>query len=475
MKDETVVDQTGQEAENLGTTFTPPPTPLPEQGAIPQVEVEPATNAPSYPVDVTPQAEAPTTPVAPEPAPVAPAPLAVDATPAEPAVATPPVVAPAPEPASVFGTAATPLAVTPGGQGGKKKSLIIASVIIGVLVLLGGVSAAAYTLWYQKPEKVLTDALINAALAESVTYSGTMNLANSKTDSPTAADGFKSMKLTVDGKSNRATGELNAKLSVVYGDKTYELSGAGLVDKDVNLYVKVNDVKKLFEQIATETNSSYAEYPSYITKVIEKIDNKWIRFAPEDLKQYDTKYEETQKCVSETMKKLETDKDMSKEIVKVYQDNSFIVVKETLPATDGSLGYVIEGDADKYVAFAKAANKTKLATELQKCDKDIKLSEEKSDVKAADGSDGRLEVWVSRFDHQLTKVVLKGDSDGMAGDITVEPVFNKKVDVTAPTDFVKSSELTEIYQDAMKEYQSSLYGGTSFDAATIDSESSLEL
>ena len=145
---------------------------------------------------------------------------------------------------TVFGTSATPdtLAIAPTGGGSGKKKLILVSILAGAFVLLGG-GVAAYNLWYQNPEKVLSDALINAAKAKTITYTGAVDIVNLDKTSLSYTSKLETIKLSFDGKSAAPTGELSAKLTVKYDGKNYDLTGSGLVDKDANLYVKLARLK----------------------------------------------------------------------------------------------------------------------------------------------------------------------------------------------------------------------------------------
>lgn len=468
MKDETSFDDQNNQleehepiAESANTDTLSSNESIATPGDEIAIETEPAT----VPDQVT-------TSVAPEPSAITDS--TVDTTP-EAAVVIPAPVVDKQQTSPVL-DAAEPLAVPPSG--GKKKKVIIGSIIASALLILGGGGAAAYTMWYQNPDKVLGDALVNMIHAESVTYTGTIDLTNHETSSASSTAALKSMKLSVEGKNNNSVGEHVAKLSIDYNNATYDVTGAALIDKDSNLYVKVGGVKKVLTNLATTGGGTYAQLPQYIQDIVEKLDDKWVRISSDDLKEVNKDYDKTKTCTDEVLKKLNDDKAMTDELVTIYQDNKFIVVKESLPAKDGSLGYVIEGDKAKLEQFAKAANKSKFAVELQKCDDTFTLNEDNDDATEAESAykDTRIEVWVDRWSHQLTKLHVTGKTDGASATATVEPLFNKQVEVSAPTDYVKLGELKAIYDNAMKQYQQELYGtAVPVSASVLGARTSLEL
>lgn len=359
---------------------------------------------------------------------------------------------------AIFGTAPSENTFRPGdtsmGDGGKKKKIILASVLGAAFILLLGSGVAAYNLWYQNPDKVLGDALVNMIRAKSVTYTGSVDMTNKAAGnalSPTA----EGMKLTVDGKNVSNTGELNAKLSVKYDGKSYDISGSGLVDKDANLFVKINDVKKLITKYAEENGGSYSDMPSYMTAIVDKIDSKWIRISAADIDEFSEGYSKKQKCVTDTLKKLENDKAATDEVIELYKNNKFVVVKNKLSSENGSLGYNIDFDYTKAKSFMKGLNDTKIIKEVQKCDEDFRY-EEKSASRFDDEDDDTVvttNVWVGRWNHQLTKLHVTTDAKDSKGTILFEPIFNQAVTVEAPKEFVTFQELKKDVENAFKQYQ----------------------
>ena len=57
-----------------------------------------------------------------------------------------------------------------------KRGLLWAIVALVIVVLLGGGSALAYNFWYQNPNKVVSDALLHAVTAKTVSMTGTLDM-----------------------------------------------------------------------------------------------------------------------------------------------------------------------------------------------------------------------------------------------------------------------------------------------------------
>ena len=371
------------------------------------------------------------------------------------------------QPVDVASEAPSPVAPIASGKSNKKKKLIIVAVVIAVLAVLAGTGVAAYNLWFQNPDKVLGDALVNAVRAKTISYTGSLDY---KAKTTTSSFSPSHMKLTVDGKNTSVDGEMNVKLALTYGGKDFNLSGSGLYDKDANLYFKINDVRKIIDNALS---SSSVVIPQEIDNLITKIDGKWIKISVDDTKEFSEKYADTQKCTKDTLKKYENDKDATKEIVDLYNKNKFIVVKEKLGSKDGSLGYAIEGDTDKTKAFVKGLNDTKIVKELQKCDENFKLdADDINGDSTTEQSDGQFEVWVDRWSHQFTKFNLTGkDDDGGEATFIVEPKFNQTVSINVPKDTVSLSELKADIEKIQQDYTNSLKDSTT----TLDSDAMTEV
>lgn len=358
-----------------------------------------------------------------------------------------------------------PSGVAPLGQHGGKKKWMIGGIVAAAIVLLGGAGAAAYNLWYQNPDKVIGDAMVNVLHAKSFAYTGNMTVKDR------GGSLLGDMKMTVDGKNTRSDGEVNVKLTLAYGGKDYAITGSGATDKDGNLYVKVNDTKKLVDSF-----TDGMVLPASIAGIVTKIDNKWIKVSAADMKDVSDSYSSTQKCTTDVIKKYENDATALNQLVDLYSKNRFIEVKEKLGSKNGSLGYVIDGNSDKARSFAKGLNDTTIMKAMVACDANLKI--DSSDLMAETKSDSksttRVEVWVDRWSHKLTKLSLSDVSEDTDMSAVLEPTFDGDVTVTAPKNAISLSELQADIKKAQEEYIQALGFDTSV-TTTTEMDSSSEL
>lgn len=320
----------------------------------------------------------------------------------------------------------------------KRKKLILASIIASAVLLLSGGTYTAYALWYQNPEKVLTDAVSNVIKAKTATYKGTLAI-----DSKEGK-----VRVEFDGKqSGEFNGEGNAKVTITSQGKDFKVNGSALVDKDGNLFFKVGNLKALLDDFLKQSGMASSPYDA----LVAKIDNKWIRVSADDLAEFDEDASKAQKCAIDTMKKIENDKAVHDQLIKAYEKNKFIGIDSNLASrTVGgvdSMGYKLSFNESTAKKFAEAVNEMQFMKDLQKCDESFKLdtSDMGTSSKSSDSTE-TVEVSVSRWTHEFTQLKVTSKSkDNTSGEFVLEPIFGKAVTVTAPTDFMTIKELqTEI-------------------------------
>lgn len=410
------------------------------------LDKEPATGPTTEPSVVTDsnETEAPveTAPAGGGDEPATPAPSTVDQS---------PTLASFASPAQNFPDGSTNTVADTGKPPKKSKKLLVGGIIAaGMAVLLGG-GAAAYSVWYQNPQKVVTDAIVNMFKAKSVALDGTVEIKNLGDDSTS----FEKVVLTFDSQSTRATGEMNAKLVVEMSDgKDFTLEGSALVDGDANLYFKVKNVQSVLD----EYMGLGGETESYVKTIVDKIDDKWVRIATDDYKDISEEASKTQECVTDVFKKYETDNKLQAQVGDAYRNNQFIVIDEELGSRDGSLGYVIDGDTEKAKSFLRELQDTDVYKELQKCDDSFEFNvDDFTEPEEADDTNERVEVWVSRFGHELTQLRAAFSDDDVSADFVMNTKFNQDVSVEAPVDYISFKDLIEDIQKAVMEQAMSQY------------------
>lgn len=332
---------------------------------------------------------------------------------------------------------------TPQKMPKKKKYIIIGAIIVGALALLTAGTAAAYNLWYQNPNKVVMESI------GSLLKSGTST--NKIVFEMKSKDG--AVKISVDAKlAESPATETDVDATLSFSGKDYHVKGSTLTDKDGNLYFKIQDVKTLLTQIA----GSDVDLSAF-NNVITKIDGQWVKISADDLKSVNEDYGKTQTCTTNALKSLD-DKTVSNEIVDVYQKNQFLIVGNKIGVKDingtASLGYAISFDGEKAKAFYVALGSTKFGKALTTCDSSYTFKASDLDsLTTKDATKGDIQIWASRFGHQLKEVDISAKDNDNSASIIWNPTFVKGVTVAAPTTSVP-------LKDVITEVENILIGNT---------------
>lgn len=342
-------------------------------------------------------------------------------------------IEPATEPQPSF----TPPAVEPQPQPPKrrKKGMIIA-IIIAIIVVLGAGAAAAYKFWYQNPQKVISDAVVNAMQAKTTTFNGKIE-----------GSGPTKIAVTMKGGFTRGTGSADVTATFTFDDKQYTVDGGAIYDDKSDFYVKVNNLDDL---VKDQRQQIPATMQSLVDDFIAKINSRWIRISSDDIKGFSEELAKSQSCIQDAYEKFQDDKSVSSEIIDLYKQHPFVTIKDELGSKNGSLGYTLGIDEAKSRDYGNGLKDTKLYKSLHECDKNITIDDEMADStsEAAD-DDTKTEVWVSRWTHELTNITATVNESKPDEKMTTsfDFAFNKDFSVKAPDDAKSIKDLMQDLQD----------------------------
>ena len=269
----------------------------------------------------------------------------------------------------------------------KKKVGLIVGIVSGVLILILAIAAALlYFLWWQNPQKVVTDAVVNAMTTKKAVVNGKMTvIANN--------DSKIELNIKSAADSPKTKTDVEAKITLKNVSKTINLKAAVVTDQDGTIYIKLDGMRKLVESVvslAIEANvpsSAYEASPSLKQQIeaikkqiisqleekMSKIDGKWLKTTVEDITNSNTDI----KCSAEIVKKLQNDSKARKEIADIYRQNSFLIIKDTkLDDRNGGRGFEIDLNSDEAAAkakdFSKALENTSIGKDIKNCTKDVR-------------------------------------------------------------------------------------------------------
>lgn len=305
-----------------------------------------------------------------------------------------------------------------------KKRTVVAIIIAVIIVIIAGGAAFAYKAWYQAPSKVLSDAALNFVSAKSMTYSGTL----------TVKDSMDNFNVSFNGGLSGDTVNSHIDATLKAGDTSIEVP-LDIVAQNSTLYFKLSNLQKLESQfLSPYLMLMGGASQKQVDGLVKSIDGTWYKVTPSDLNE-SSKDKQTNTCVSDIFNKIRTDKSTQNEIMSVYKNHPLFTLQKELGSKNGSLGYELTPVTNKGAAeFAKAFQGTSIYKSLIKCDSSLKSMFSTSGVSANDTTpvDGSVQIWVSRWDHQITKVTASSDENGTRANFTFVPKVGDETAITIP-------------------------------------------
>lgn len=334
----------------------------------------------------------------------------------------------------------------------KKKTGLIIGVVLGVIVLISIVSAAlVYFLWWQNPEKMVTDAMPNAVMSKKMT-------ANGKVVVDMRDQGKIELNVKTATDSGKSKANIDAKLDIKGVEKNISLKGDAVLDSDGTIYVKINNFKDLYGTLlemvmesSSGGNLSRSQIETYrdqtlrkMSSEIDKMGNTWMKISPDEI---GSEY----RCGINALKKIQSDESVRKELVQIYQKNSYFTIKDSkISDRNGGRGFELQGNNKSNSSkFEEEFKNSSVGKALSKCGKSNSYkSSESSSIDTAS-----LKVWVDRSSHELKALELKGDSKKASVEISFDIDVNKSEEIKIPS---SAESLKEFIEGFMEGYSSGL-------------------
>ena len=334
----------------------------------------------------------------------------------------------------------------------KKKTGLIIGVVLGVIVLISIVSAAlVYFLWWQNPEKMVTDAMSNAVMSKKMT-------ANGKVVVDMRDQGKIELNVKTATDSGKSKANIDAKLDIKGVEKNISLKGDAVLDSDGTIYVKINNFKDLYGTLlemvmesSSGGNLSRSQIETYrdqtlrkMSSEIDKMGNTWMKISPDEI---GSEY----RCGINALKKIQSDESVRKELVQIYQKNSYFTIKDSkISDRNGGRGFELQGNNKSNSSkFEEEFKNSSVGKALSKCGKSNSYkSSESSSIDTAS-----LKVWVDRSSHELKALELKGDSKKASVEISFDIDVNKSEEIKIPS---SAESLKEFIEGFMEGYSSGL-------------------
>ena len=334
----------------------------------------------------------------------------------------------------------------------KKKTGLIIGIVLGVIALIAIISAVlVYFLWWQNPEKMVTDAVSNAIMTKKMTADGKVVI-------DMRDQGKIELNVKTATESGKSKANIDAKLNIKGVEKNIPLKGDVVLDSDGTIYVKINNFKDLYGtllEIVMESSSggnlSRSQIETYRDQTLEKMGSEidkmsdtWMKISPDEI---GGEY----KCGINALKKIQSDESARKELAQIYQKNSFFTIKDSkISDRNGGRGFELQGNNKSNSSkFEEEFKNSSVGKALSKCGKSNSYkSSESSSIDTAS-----LKVWVDKSSHELKALELKGDGKKASVEISFDINMNKSEEIKTPSE---AESLKEFVEGFMSGYSSGL-------------------
>ena len=441
------------------------------------------------------------------PTPTEPVNQPVDAAPAEPApVAPAPAPEPAPAPQEPAPATEAPETAEATPKKRSKKPLIVTLIVFIILLLCGG-GFAAFAIIKNQPDNVARDAMNNFFNAKRIKVSGSTELSVENA----SAYGIKSLGVDFDASAADSNHTTSATLRIGLTDGN-EITLASIGEtmlENGTFYLKLADVKKTYDNyvkdivapyiesaarsiyyssVAKGCNAYITDYSTYLKcyssaynnidasvaniyiasytkklssatdEVLSYIDGRWFEISISDIMNDEmiaeiggsinttatTEYE----CLTD---KLNNFNEYSEEFSKLYDQNSFVVLKPT----DNSF-YKVTFDSKKLADYTNSAINSKFYKDIASCATTVVSTEQEVPTITSDDIAKVLEYLPdisAKFDgflsHQLSELKITKNSDYYSVSSDFKFSYPNNINITAPEESTPIMDLVrKVYEIA---------------------------
>jgi len=360
-----------------------------------------------------------------------------------------PSAAPTPPPATPMNT--DPIAFTPepiASTPPKKSKLpLIIIAIIGAIIVAGGVFGVLWYINYQKPERVVLDAMTNLFNAETIELEGTVDIDFNKSNDL----GISAIKFHLDTKSSILPSSFDSSLTFfTEDDDEVSVYFNTIVLADGSIYL---EIKSLTEALTAALPDELAPILDYFEEELDELDGQWYEFdiielantlgAEIDTNQFD--------CVIEAANAL-NDSSTRNALIDAFTNNPFIVAEPTNKTKNGGNGYTIELDSKKAETFATDLEQNGVFDNFKACGDTEEATTHGLDITPIvedvapiieDADLPEFVFFISAWKHELTGIDINYENEDITLAASFRIYFPDQVEISAPSGAKSATTLIE--------------------------------
>lgn len=361
----------------------------------------------------------------------------------------------------------------------KNKKALVSGIVIGVILLIIATVAVLYFAWWQNPQKMITDAIVNASKVEQMVMDSKMEIKipenNITVDLKYNVNaGKSSTDATMKIKSDSLSEDIEVKLDAVTEENGTVYFKLGKIDKVVDLFIKdqTEDYQSMIEEMGQSPEDLPEDYlaeqeammRAMLEPMVEKVNDKWIKVSKNS---FNDEESQSLSCTAEVFEKLQTDTNLQNEVANAYRDNQFLVVKNKIESRNGGTGFEIDLNSpeakNRATGFSQAMESTEFGKQIKKCNETVEEDSEAESENDGDLSKLTLKIWVHPMTHQFTSLEIGYNDKEAESEMKFVGDFqmNSSNQVTIPSD---SQDIKKL----MEEFTGLMFGEASADSQLED-------
>lgn len=287
----------------------------------------------------------------------------------------------------------------------KRKKLVLVGIILAALLALFAGGWAAYALWYQNPDRVLSHALLNASQYKTGKVDVTIGDIEMPSGSMPNGMAFERVEMQIAMGNGTGNIEIGAKMVMSLNGTEIKIGGTGRFVEGKVAYFKIDDMNETLEMMKNDRNFSmvvniYGE--KNLKALLTTLSEDWIKLDIDQLKKDGNKSAESFLCTMEAASDPEVQKKSQERALEGFKKHKFLSIAKELGVKDGKRGYELAFDKEQYKKYAEATKDDEYEKKMQSClSADAATTREKEASSSSDFEMKSTEVWVTNLGHDI--------------------------------------------------------------------------
>lgn len=313
-----------------------------------------------------------------------------------------------------------------------KRTVMVA--LVAVLVLLASAASVFAYMWYQSPERIVMNAILNTANQPAIGYAGHYRTVQGNGE--------------FSGRTVEDRTAIDAKGTMRVHSQSLGFSGS-VVLVDDRPYVKSDQLSQMLVGLLPKKLSN--ESLRGITQIAkEKLDGNWVELDSSSTSSLPG-LSGSSACIADFFQKVSGSQQSRLHVVDLYRQNPFINVTEQSSLVKETSTYKLAIELSRYIAFKAALKKTELHASMISCTNDTAIMTED------EARDLTIDLTVDTEKTRVDNITLHNSNQQAR--LSANLAYDNIESVVKPADPVKVSDVqAEVFKNILSSRLRQLLG-----------------